>query len=129
MGAQEGVNRRVVFDTNTVISPLLFAGGCLAWLRQHWRDGACVPLISRAAATELVRVLRYPKFGLSMDDGRELLAEYLPYSQVVEPRERCAVVSRDAGDQAFLELAQSGRADMVVSGDRDLLRLAESHRF
>ena|ERR1700676_596433 len=114
---------RVVFDTTTVVSALLFPKGRLAWLRQHWREGACVPLISSATATELTRVLRYPKFGLSTDDARELLAEYLPCCEVIEPRERCAVACRGRDDQPFLDLALSGRADLLVSGDQDLLML------
>jgi putative PIN family toxin of toxin-antitoxin system len=119
----------VVFDTTTVLSALLFANGRLAWLRQHWRESGCVPLISRATAAELTRVLRYPKFGLSADDARELLAEYLPYCEVVEEVERCALVCRDASDQPFLDLAQSGRADLLVSGDQDLLMLAGRTAF
>jgi putative PIN family toxin of toxin-antitoxin system len=112
------MSRRVVFDTTTVVSALLFAGGRLAWLRRHWRENGCVPLISRATAAELTRVLRYPKFRLSPDDCRELLADYLPYCEVIEPIEGCAFVCRDANDQPFLDLAQSGKADLLISGDR-----------
>lgn len=120
---------RVVFDTTTVVSALVFPDGRLAWLCQHWREGGCVPLISRAPAAELTRVLRYPKFGLSTDDARELLADYLPYCEVIELEERCASVCRDANDQPFLDLAQSGRADLLISGDQDLLTLAGRTRF
>ena len=129
MGARDGVRRRVVFDSTTVVSALLFANGRLAWLRQHWREGGCVPLISRATAAELTRVLRYPKFGLSADDARELLADYLPYCEVIERAERCTIVCRDANDQPFLDLAQSGKADLLVSGDQDLLALAGQVKF
>ena len=129
MGAREGVSQRVVFDTTTVVSALLFASGRLAWLRQHWREGGCVPLISRATAAELARVLRYPKFGLSPDDARELLADYLPHCEVIDATERCASVCRDANDQMFLDLAQSGRADLLISGDQDLLTLAGETAF
>ena len=123
------MSRRVVFDTTTVVSAVLFANGRLAWLRQHWRESGCVPLISRATAAELTRVLRYPKFGLSPGDGRELLAEYLPYCEVIEVTERCTAACRDANDQPFLDLAQSGRADLLVSGDQDLLMLAGRTTF
>ena len=129
MGTRKGVNRRVVFDTTTVVSALLFADGRLAWLRQHWREGGCVPLVSRATVAELTRVLRYPKFGLSADEARELLADYLPYCEVIELAERCASVCRDASDQMFLDLAQSGRADLLMSGDQDLLTLAGETMF
>ena len=119
----------MVFDTGTVVSALLFAHGRLAWLRQHWREGGCVPLISRATAAELTRVLRYPKFGLSSDDARELLADYLPYCEVIERIERCAILCRDPRDQEFLNLAESGRADVLVSGDQDLVVLARQTTF
>ena len=124
MGARKRVSQRVVFDTTTVVSALLFRKGRLAWPRQHWREGGCISLISRTTAAELMRVLAYPKFSLSPDDRRELLAEYLPYCEAIEPRERCTVVCWDADDQPFLDLAQGGRADLLVSGDADLLALA-----
>ena len=88
-----------------------------------------MPLISRATAAELARVFRYPKFGLSTDDGQELLAEYLPFCEVVEVAERCAAVCRDGSDQPFLDLAQSGNADLLISGDQDMLALAGRTTF
>jgi putative PIN family toxin of toxin-antitoxin system len=129
MGAQKALKLRLVFDTTTVVSALLFKNGRLAWLRQHWIEAGCVPLISRATAAELTRVLGYPKFALSVDDRRELLAEYLPYCEVSAIDERCASVCRDIHDQAFLDLAQSGKADLLVSGDQDLLALAGKTTF
>ena len=123
------MSRRVVFDTTTVVSALLFPNGRLAWLRQHWREVACVPLISRATAEELTRVLRYPKFDLSTDDAQELLADCLPHCEVIEIVERCSSSCRDASDQPFLDLAQSGRAELLISGDQDLLMLAGQTTF
>lgn len=123
------MSRRVVFDTTTVVSALLFTTGRLAWLRNHWADGGCAPLICRATASELERVLRYPKFQLSSDERHELLGEYLPCCEVVEITNQCVSVCRDAKDQPFLDLAQSGQAEFLVSGDRDLLVLAGKTDF
>ena len=120
---------RVVFDTTVVVSALVFADGRLAWLRKHWREAGCLPLISAVTTGELTRVLGYPKFHLSSGDRRELLAEYLPYCEIVEVTRRCKLVCRDPNDQPFLDLAQSGKADLLVSGDRDLLALAGKSRF
>jgi uncharacterized protein len=106
-----------------VISALLFPHGRLAWLRWHWRGQECIPLISYETAAELTQVLRYPKFKLNAEDARELLAEYIVYCEVIEVTKRCSIVCRDKNDQPFLDLAQSGRADVLVSGDRDLLAL------
>jgi len=119
----------VVFDTTTVVSALLFATGRLAWLRNHWVSRDCMPLISQVTAAELERVLRYPKSGLSPTERYELLGEYLPWCEVVEITNRCVSVCRDEKDQPFLDLAQSGKAEFLVSGDRDLLALAGKTDF
>ena len=120
---------RVVFDTNTVVSALLFTGGRLTWLISHWQEGNCVPLISKMTAAEITRVLAYPKFRLSSEDRLELLGDYLPYCETIEHIEQCPVVCRDAKDPMFLDLAQSGGADVLVSGDQDLLALARQTLF
>jgi uncharacterized protein len=123
------VSRRVVFDTSTVLSALLFQGGRLSWLRQHWQEGVCQPLASRATTLELTRVLTYPKFALSLEDRRELLAEYLPYCRIIEQVRKCPVTCRDTKDQPFLDLAHSAKAELLITGDRDLLVLAGQSLF
>jgi putative PIN family toxin of toxin-antitoxin system len=115
------VNRRVVFGTTTGVSALAFQHGRLAWLRQHWREGGCTPLLSRETAAELTRVLGYPKFRLSRGDRQELLADYLPYCEVIEETGACPHICRDEKDQPFLDLAQAGGASLLVSGNKDLL--------
>ena len=112
-----------------MVSALLFANGRLAWLRRHWREGGSAPLLSAATAAELTRVLAYPKFGLTREEREELLAEYVPHCRIVE-RVRCyPQTCCDANDQPFLDLAQSGNADLLVNGDKDLLELAGKTRF
>lgn len=121
--------RRAVFDTNVVLSALLFPAGRLAWLRAHWREGGAAPLVSPATARELMRVLGYSKFRLSEQYRMEALALYLPYCESIEVTETCPVLCRDAKDQPYLDLAQSGKADVLVTGDRDLLALASQTAF
>jgi len=112
-----------------VLSALLFATGRLAWLRHHWAERGCVPLLSRATAAQLERVLHYPKFQLSADERHELLGEYLPWCEVVEITNPCAAMCRDEKDQPFLDLAQSGEAEFLISGDQDLLALSGQTDF
>ena len=118
----------VVLDTNLVLSGLVFAGGRLALLRSAWQSGRCVPLVSKATASELMRVLAYPKFKLSVAERDELLADYLPYchSVCIPARLPKLPQCRDASDQMFIELAAVGEADLLVTGDQDLLVLAPS---
>ena len=116
----------VVIDTNLVLSVLVFAQGRLAPLRSAWQRGACIPLVSQATATELIRVLAYPKFKLSAAEREELLADYLPYCRSVRipPRLPKLPQCRDVNDQMFIELAAVGKADFLVTGDKDLLVMA-----
>ena len=88
-----------------------------------------MPLLSRETAAELIRVMTYPKFALSREERHELLAEYLPYCKIVEITKKSPVTCRDPKDQPFLDLAQSGRAVVLVSSDRDLLALKEKVEF
>lgn len=122
---------RVVFDTNVVLSTLLFGGSRATRLRQAWRSSAIVPLVSRTTAAELVRVLSYPKFKLSAADQHELLGEYLPMAEVVLVPEslQSLPVCRDPFDLPFLQLASVAGADALVSGDADLLVLRDQVSF
>lgn len=121
---------RVVFDTNVVVSALLFRGA-LSWLVEHWRDPRITLLLCHETAHELARVLAYPKFGLSLTQVDIALSRYLPFGERIvltsenDSLPRC----RDAADQIFLRLAVTGRADVLVSGDPDLLALKESVGF
>ena len=83
-----------------------------------------VPLASEETIAELVRVIQYPRLGLSPDEMLDLLADYLPWCEMVVTAEPPAVPPcRDPNDIPFLELALAGRADALVSGDSDLLVL------
>jgi len=117
---------RVVLDTNVVLSALVFRGGPAGQVRQAWQRGLVLPLASTATVQELVRVLSYPKFRLSPAEQDELLADYLPYAQTVRiPNPPPVVpVCRDALDAPFMQLALTGKAKVLVSGDRDLLAIA-----
>lgn len=123
------MRQRVVFDTTTVLSALLFENGRLAWLRLHWQQERCLPLVCQETVAELTRVLAYPKFRLNADDREELLAEYLPFCKIVPLTKKCPVRCRDRNDQMFLDLAHGGMAHVLVSGDQDLMALAGQTRF
>lgn len=117
---------RVVLDTKLVLSALVFGGGTPADVRLRWQGRRFVPLVSKAPADELIRVLAYPKFGLSSEEREDLLADYLPCCESVQVANPPPATPPccDPGDVPFLELALSGRADFLVTGDSDLLSLA-----
>ena len=119
---------RLVLDTSVLLSALLFPAGALAWIRAAWRAERIRPLASRDTTAEFIRVLAYPKFRLTAAEHQDLLEEYLPCCETVvipDPPPRVPAC-RDPFDLPFLELALAGRADALVTGDRDLLALVDS---
>jgi putative PIN family toxin of toxin-antitoxin system len=114
---------RVVIDTNVFVSFLI--------------DNASVPgravneaverhklLLSAETLRELLRVLARPRLQRYIDprmaaDAVGLVARL---AEMVRPTSRIDVC-RDSDDNRVLELAVDGRADVIVSGDNDLLSL------
>ena len=116
------IRPRVVFDTNVLVSALLFREGFLGWLVDAWQTERVHPLASKATVEELIQVLGYPKFRLAASDRQALLEEYLPWCEaVVVSAVMEAPDCRDPEDRMFLKLAAAANADALVTGDGDLL--------
>ena len=123
MGETPKKVRRVVLDTNVLVSALLFTGK-LSKIVGLWRQGKVIPLISRETFEELRAVLEYPKFSLAPDELQSIIEnEILPFFEVVEIQENVRGVCRDPGDDKFIACAVSAPADFLVSGDKDLTDL------
>jgi uncharacterized protein len=122
---------RVVLDTNVLVSALLFPGGRLGGLRRLWQGEVILPLLSAPTVAELAAVLGYPKFKLDESARDELLADYLPFGEVVKPAKRAPSIPdcRDPFDRMFLQLAVMGRANWLVTRDKDLLALQADVSF
>jgi putative PIN family toxin of toxin-antitoxin system len=84
-----------------------------------------IPLVSRDTASELMRVLNYPKFRLDKNEQELILADFLPYAEVVRikivPQNLPAL--QDPDDLMFLSLAVFGNADALISGDAHILKV------
>lgn len=116
---------RVVLDTNVLVSALVFRRGPLTWLRDSWVASQIVPLTSVETVAEFRQVLSYPKFGLTDAERQAVLDRYLPWCETVSIIKHLEVPEcRDPGDRQFLELAMAGSADVIVTGDADLLALS-----
>jgi putative PIN family toxin of toxin-antitoxin system len=114
---------RIVLDTNVLVSALLF-GGRSGMLRDLWKSGRIVPLVSKETFADFRKVLSYPKFKLSQREIRAILnEEFIPFVEPVEISEQVTGVCSDPFDDMFLAVAASGGAQYLVSGDQDLLVL------
>lgn len=111
---------RVVLDTNTVVSALLFSGTA-SRLVSLWQSRRITILISKQILQEYLRALAYPRFRLSDKEIRGLIEdELLPFVETVQVTRRLTVVRRDPEDNKFLECATAGRAQYLVTGDQHL---------
>ncbi|MBK5274424.1 MAG: putative toxin-antitoxin system toxin component, PIN family [Desulfuromonadales bacterium] len=114
---------RIVLDTNVLISALLFSGR-VGMLRDLWKTGRIIPLVSKETFAEFRKVLSYPKFKLSLREIRAILnEEILPFVEPVEIIEQVTGICRDPLDDMFLAVADSGGAQFLITGDQNLLVL------
>jgi len=86
--------------------------------------GSAVILLSVPVIEEMDQVFRRPKFDRYQDVEKRLryLWSLLDAGKVVQVTER-VTDCRDPKDNKFLELALSGKADFVITGDTDLLSM------
>ena len=116
--------RRVVFDTNVLVSGYLWKGLARRALEKV-RSGEWILLVSKDAIDELIRVLAYNKFGLKPEEIEPIINDLIEISDFVDVRTQVQIIKDDPTDNIFLALAMDGQADVIVSGDHDLLDLKE----
>jgi putative PIN family toxin of toxin-antitoxin system len=115
--------KRVVIDTNVVISAFLF-GGEPAELIPLWKGAAIQPLASKEIIDEYLRVLAYPRFGLSAEEINFILyQEILPHFEIVRAKAGPVIIKEDPSDDKFIRCAEAGKATIVISGDKHLIDL------
>jgi putative PIN family toxin of toxin-antitoxin system len=79
-------------------------------------------LICTQIEDEVVRVM-HDKFHRDLEDVRELLADTIPNALRVIVTGKLSGICRDPNDDFILECAETGKADLIVTGDKDLLSL------
>lgn len=117
------MTNRFVVDTNVLISALLF-NNSVPFRAIELAEKQGIILYSEATLNELEQVLNRKKFNkyLSLEDRQVFLLKFITASELVSITEKIAVC-RDEKDHKFLELAVSGNANVIVTGDLDLLVL------
>lgn len=121
---------RLVADTNTVVSGLLWQGAPRR-LVNLGRSRQISLFTSQALLAELAEVLARDKFAKRIAaaklSARTLVTDYALMAQLIEVASLPAPVSRDPDDDAVIACALTAKAEIIVSGDRDLLEI-ESHQ-
>lgn len=119
---------RLVIDTNVALDLLVFADRRAAPILAAIERGSALWLTAASCRDELRRVLAYPELKLPAATQAAAFQRYLeltadPAAQTLHPVPADLPHCRDADDQPFLELAAAASAHLLISRDRELLRL------
>lgn len=120
--------QRAVIDTNIWVSGLIWHGPPRVFV-QRILSQQLHSIVSAEMVAEFQRVLNYPRIS-SVLHKRGLVAVDLAMqirlvSELVVSSPLQTPVCRDPDDDAILACALAGAADVIVSGDSDLLVLAQ----
>jgi putative PIN family toxin of toxin-antitoxin system len=121
---------RLVLDTNIVMDMLHFANRHTLPLQMAINDRRLQCFTDTECLAELARVTGYPEFGMDTAARQTLMENYLGFVSICDADgeenyilPRC----RDADDQKFLILGVRCKADLLITRDKLLLKLAR-HR-
>ena len=112
---------KVVFDTNIFISAFVIQGSQAEKAVLKIIEGKDVLLLSKGILDELLSILS-TKFSRDKEEISRVAVILSEVAEWVEPSEKIKVLN-DGPDNRILECAVSGNADVIVTGDKELLRL------
>ena len=116
---------RVVLDTNVLVSGVFF-GGVPGRILSAWAAGKMFLVLSPAILAEYRRVghelgIQYPDLNATFEP---LLALIAMNAMIVDAPPLAGPVSDDPADDMFLAAALASATRLIVSGDKDLLRVS-----
>ena len=115
-------NRRVVLDTNILVSAILF-GGKPRLILDDVIAGRIDCFLSSEILDELNTVLQRPKFGFTASQRLDIMDELRRTCEIIQPSSELSVQITDPDDKIILECAIDANAEYIISGDTDLKRL------
>jgi len=119
---------RVVIDTNVLVSGLAYPQSIPGRIVAAWRQGGIAVVLSRFILDEMVRVLpKLRRLKMSAAEIRDLADSFMFMAEVVEPAAEADEALRDSADQMVLGTLRAAKADYLITGDKDLLVLADRY--
>ena len=114
---------RIVLDTNIFVSALVFPGGRADEALRRVVEGRAHLILSKAIINELLEVLSR-KFERDKEALSRIAVFLSEIGEMVHPYRKLAVLE-DEPDNRILECAISGKAELIVTGDRAMLNLVK----
>lgn len=124
---------RVVLDTNVLLSGIAYPASVPGKIMAAWRHGSVEVLLSAYILDELRRVLPRlaHRHGLTSAEIEDLVDALSIQAEVIEPLPSVEPDLRDVDDQpvlgTLLAVLKTSDADYLITGDKDLLALAERY--
>ncbi|MCX7192373.1 MAG: putative toxin-antitoxin system toxin component, PIN family [Proteobacteria bacterium] len=124
---------RVVLDTNVLLSGIAYPASVPGKILSAWRHGSIEVLLSVYILEELRRVLPRlaSRHGLTSAEIEDLVDALSLQAEVIEPLPVADPELRDIDDQpvlgTLLAALKTSGADYLITGDKDLLVLAERY--
>lgn len=113
---------KAVVDTNVLVSALVYDGKPRRLVLRLLEEQTVI--LSSRILVELADVLSRDKFDVSNSQVDRFLACLVGVCKIVSDEPRFKVVSEDPDDDVVLNVAYSGKADFIVTGDKHLLALS-----
>jgi len=114
---------RVVFDTNIFISAFVISGSLAEKAILKIIEEEDFLLISKDIIDEILSVLS-SKFGRDREGLSHVAVTLSELAELVKPARRISLL-KDEPDNRILECAIYGEADLLVTGDKEILQLGE----
>jgi len=119
---------RIVLDTNVLVSGLLVTGSVPSRCVDLASDGQVRWLVDQRIVAEYRRVLHYPKLGLDVA-GVDVLLRYVEtYAEWISAAPLPLRIA-DQSDLPFVEVAATGGADAIVTGNVADFRIVSGGRL
>lgn len=115
---------KLVFDTNIYISAFVIPRSKAEKALLKVMEGKDVLLISKDIINETLTVLS-TKFYRDKEALSHLAVYLSEIAQIVEPVEAKLAILKDEPDNRIVECAVSGKADAIITGDKEMLKLKE----
>ena len=112
---------RVVFDTNIFISALSIPGSSAEKAMLKVIGGGDILIISKDIINEVLSVLS-SKFSRDKEGLSHVAVILSEFGELVKPTHKVSIFKENA-DNRILECAIQGKADVLVTGDKEMLQL------
>jgi len=112
---------RVIFDTNIFVSAFIIPGSLGERAILKIIEGEDILLLSKEMLDELLSILS-AKFSRDREEISRVAVILSEMAEWVRPTTRISVL-KDEPDNRILECALFGKADVIVTGDKEMLKL------